>query len=87
MAKLCFARREAGAFKSALEDADPNKQRAFIDSITSGNYINEAHSGAISTLSAILGTIAAYKGEEITWDEMMASDYKLEPMIDLSQFD
>ncbi|MFC1607970.1 Gfo/Idh/MocA family protein [Candidatus Latescibacterota bacterium] len=78
---------EAGAFKSALEDADPNKQKAFIDSIISGRHINEANSGAISTLSAILGTTAAYKGEEMTWDEMMASDDRLDPMIDLTQFD
>ena len=78
---------EAGAFKSALEDADPNKQKAFIDSITTGNYINEAQSGAESTLSAILGTTAAYSGEDITWDEMLASDEKIDPMVDLTQFD
>ena len=78
---------EAGAFKSALDDADPNKQKAFIESITSGRHINEAHSGAVSTLSAILGTTAAYKGEEMTWDEMIASDDKQDPMVDLTQFD
>ena len=76
-----------GAFKSALEDSDPNKQKAFIDSIQSGKFINEANTGAESTLSAILGTMAAYRGEEVTWDEMMATNEKWDPMIDLSQFD
>ena len=31
-----------GNFRGALDDADPNKQKAFIESITSGNLINEA---------------------------------------------
>ena len=78
---------EAGAFRSALDDADQNKQKAFIDSIRSGAFLNEAYSGAESTLSAILGTIAAYRGEDVTWDEMMASGEKIEPLIDLTQFD
>ncbi len=77
----------AGKFKSALEDADPNKEKAFIESIKSGNYINEAKQGAESTLSAILGRTAAYKGEEVTWDEMLASNEKWDPMIDMTQFD
>ena len=77
----------AGAFRSALDDADPNKQKAFVESITSGNYLNEARSGAESTLSAILGTIAAYREDEVTWTEMLASDEKWDSMIDLSQFD
>jgi len=77
----------AGTFKSALEDADSNKEKAFIDSIKSGNYINEAYQGAESTLSVILGRTAAYRGEEVTWDEILSSDEKWDPVIDLSQFD
>lgn len=77
----------AGAFRSALDDADPNKQKAFIDSIKNGNYLNETDSGVGSTLSAILCSTAAYRGEDVTWDEIIASDDKWEPMIDLSQFD
>jgi len=76
-----------GVFKSALQDADPNKQKAFINSIKSGNYVNEAHTGAETALSAILGRTAAYKREEVTWDELVASDEKWDPMIDLTQFD
>jgi len=77
----------AGDFKSALEDADPNKQKAFIRSIKSGSYINEAQQGAESTLTAILGRSAAYSGEEVSWEEMLESNEKWDPMIDLSQFD
>ena len=77
----------AGSFKSALEDADLNKEKAFIDSIKSGNYVNETYKGAESTLSVILGRTAAYRGEEVTWDEILSSNEKWDPMIDLSQFD
>ena len=35
-----------GAYCGALDDADPNKQKSFIDSITSGNLLNEAQQGA-----------------------------------------
>jgi len=78
---------QAGAFRSALHDADTNKQKAFIESIRSGDYLNEARSGAESTLSAILGTLAAYRREEVTWDEMVTSDFRWDPMVDLSRFD
>ncbi len=76
-----------GAFKSSLEDADPNKEKAFVQSITSGKFINEAATGAESALTAILGRTAAYKGDEVTWDAMMASNERLDPKVDLKQFD
>jgi predicted dehydrogenase len=79
--------RAAGIFLSSLQDADANKDIAFIKSIETGNYINEARSGSESTLSAILGRTAAMAGEEITWDELIMSNTKLDNMLDLSQFD
>jgi len=77
----------AGAFKSSLDDADSNKHKAFIDSITSGNYVNEAERGAVTTLTAILGRMAAERGEKVSWDEMLASNERIDPGLDLSQFD
>ena len=77
----------SGSFKSALEDADPNKEKAFIESIKTGKAINEAPAGAESALSAILGRTAAYTGEEVSWDKIITSNDKWDPMIDLSQFD
>ena len=75
-----------GAFKGALEDADPNKQKAFIESITSGNLINEAAQGAESALAGILGRMAAYTGKAVTWDEMMKSKEVWDPKMDWKQF-
>lgn len=75
-----------GRFNGALDDADPNKQKAFIESITSGKLINEAQQGAESALSGVLGRMAAYSGRKVTWDEMMKSTEVYDPKIDLKQF-
>ena len=63
-----------GARRSALEHADAEKDKAFIESIASGKFHNQAAAGVESALSAILGREAAYSGREITWDELLKSD-------------
>ncbi len=75
-----------GAFRGALDDADANKEKAFIESITSGNFVNEAQSGAESTLTSILGRTAAYTGRELTWDLLMKSKEIWDPKMNLAQF-
>ena len=84
---LTEEQRNAGAFQSALQDADPNKEIAFIKSIQSGKFLNETRSGAESALTAILGREAAISGERIGWDELRNSNMRLDPMLNLSQFD
>ncbi len=76
-----------GSFKSALEDADANKDKALIESIRSGRFINEADQGAESALSAILGRTAAYGGKELSWEKIAASDERWDPRLDLRKFD
>lgn len=75
----------AGAFKGAIEDADAEKERDFIGSITSGKFKNEAAQGAESALSAILGRTAAYTGRMVTWDEMMASNEKWDAKLNVAK--
>jgi predicted dehydrogenase len=79
--------RAAGVFTSALYDSTPNKVKAFINSIETGNFINEAYSGATSTLSAILGRMSAESHKEIQWDEMLNSGQKFDINLNLKQFD
>jgi predicted dehydrogenase len=50
-----------------------------IAGIRAGRLLNEARQVAESTLSAILVREAAYTGQAITWDEIMASDLDLTP--------
>jgi myo-inositol 2-dehydrogenase/D-chiro-inositol 1-dehydrogenase len=75
-----------GNFSGALDDADPNKQKAFIESVATGKLINEAKNGAEAALTAILGRQAARSGGEMTWDELLRSDEVYDPKMDWSQF-
>jgi predicted dehydrogenase len=50
-----------------------------IASIRAGTPLNEGRQVAESTLTAILAREAAYTGQVITWDEIMASDLDLTP--------
>ena len=85
-----LADKTTGIFHDALEQADPEKEKAFIESITSGKFHNQAAQGAETTLSTILARQAAYTGREITWEQLLASNqtYDLElEGIDLSEFE
>jgi myo-inositol 2-dehydrogenase/D-chiro-inositol 1-dehydrogenase len=50
-----------------------------VYAIRTGNYVNEAETTAISTLTAIMGRTAAYTGRQITWDDIFKSDMNLGP--------
>ena len=77
----------SGAFLSSLYDADTNKVKSFVQSIETGNHLNEIQQGSESTLTAILGRNAARANEKITWDDMRLSNEKIDPKLNLSQFD
>ena len=85
--KLTPGKIAAGASLSSLDDADTNKVKAFISSIETGNYINQLRSGCNSTLTAILGREAAIRQEFVTWDEIDSSSGKIDPRLNLTQFD
>jgi hypothetical protein len=74
----------AGDF-DGLAGAEAVKTKAFVDSITSGKFHNQAATGAESALSAILGRMAAYSGHEVTWEEMIRSNQSYEGAVDLSK--
>lgn len=74
-----------GTFSDNLAQADPQKHKAFIESITSGNFHNQAALGAESALSAMLGRMAAYAGREVTWEEMMRANESWDAGIDLGK--
>jgi predicted dehydrogenase len=58
---------------SNIETGNDEKQKAFIDSITSRQFHNQAASGVTAALTCILGRTAAYTGKAVTWDEIYKS--------------
>ena len=51
----------------------------FMNSIRAGKPLNEARAVAESTLMGIMGREAAYSGQEVEWDTLMASTRSLAP--------
>ncbi|MGE5644846.1 MAG: Gfo/Idh/MocA family protein [Acidobacteriota bacterium] len=74
-----------GSFSDNLADADPNKQKSWIESIKSGKFHNQAALGAESALSAMLGRQAAYTGRPWTWDELLKSNEKYDAGINFEK--
>jgi predicted dehydrogenase len=50
-----------------------------VTAIRTNQPINEASNVAKSTLMGVMGRIAAYTGQEVTWSQMMESSLKLGP--------
>ncbi|MBZ5683772.1 MAG: Gfo/Idh/MocA family oxidoreductase [Acidobacteriia bacterium] len=74
-----------GNFTSNLELADQEKKKAFVESITSGTFHNQAAKGAESALSCMMARTAAYTGREVSWDETLKSKDVWDPKIDLNK--
>lgn len=63
-------------------DINPYQQEhnELFAAIKAGEHrLDNTDYGAHSTMTAILGRMATYSGQQITWDEAMASDLKLVP--------
>ena len=74
-----------GNFTSNLQDADSEKKKAFIESINSGKFHNQADKGAESALSCMMARTAAYTGRDVTWDELLKSTEVWESKLDLAK--
>ncbi|MBR9998490.1 MAG: Gfo/Idh/MocA family oxidoreductase [Cyclobacteriaceae bacterium] len=63
------------------EDPNPYQQEhdELFAAIEAGEVINDLENGTKSTMTAIMGRMATYSGQMITWDEAINSDNKLVP--------
>lgn len=75
-----------GAFSDNLAFADREKDKSFIESITSGQFHNQAAEGVETALSCMLGRMAGVLGREITWEEQLKHGEEYSMKIDMSQF-
>ena len=66
---------------SGLLDGNPYQieHEQLFSHIREGRHINNAYYGANSTMTAIMGRMATYSGQEIRWDAALASERRLVP--------
>lgn len=67
------------------QDGAIRNVKAFCEGVASGAILDNIQESADSTLSAILGRMAAYTGRKVTWEEMLASNEKLDPLLNLPE--
>ncbi len=72
---------EGNADPQALKGPHDQEHVDLVTAIRTGNHVVQAEETAKSTLAAIMGRIAAYTGQTVTWEEMMISDLKLGPNV------
>jgi myo-inositol 2-dehydrogenase/D-chiro-inositol 1-dehydrogenase len=75
-----------GAFSDNLAFADRDKERTFIDSITSGNSHNQIAAGVETALSCMLGRMAGLTHREVTWEDLLAHGETYQLGFSLDQF-
>jgi predicted dehydrogenase len=75
----------SGNFSDNLAQADSEKQKGFIGSITGGQLHNQAAQGVESALTAMLGRKAAYTGREVTWEELVKSNEHWDAKINIDK--
>jgi predicted dehydrogenase len=63
------------------------EQKALIDAVRSGSPINAGHYMANSTMVGVMGQIACYTGQPVTWDDACKSDLQYGPPPEQSTFD
>jgi predicted dehydrogenase len=56
-----------------------HEHESFLKSIRAGERVNDGEHMCNSTLMAIMGRMAAYTGQEITWEQIMESQERLVP--------
>ncbi len=75
-----------GAFSDNLALADREKDRSFIESITSGKFHNQIPAGVETAMSCMLGRMAGYTGREVMWEELMTQGESYALGMDMGQF-
>lgn len=62
-------------------DTEPHQveQTEFFKMLREDKYINQGELGALSTMTAIMGRMATYSGQMITWDDAINSNKNLLP--------
>ncbi len=57
--------------------------KSFVESIRSGRLLNNAEGASESTMTSILGRMAAYRESIVSWEQMLQDDEKLDAALSL----
>jgi predicted dehydrogenase len=71
-------------YKGPKNDKYQTEHDEFFASLRTGNPVNFADAIAHSSMVAVLGRMAAYTGQRVTWEEAIASKEDLRPANELS---
>ena len=85
--KLIFMQRDAETVGNILwkhddsNDENPyqTEHDVFFDAVVNDKPINNAFYGAKSTMTAIMGRMATYSGQLVTWEDALNSDLNIMP--------
>ncbi|MBS1821430.1 MAG: Gfo/Idh/MocA family oxidoreductase [Acidobacteria bacterium] len=75
-----------GDFNDNLAQADPMKDKGFVESITSGKFHNQIEAGVQTARSCIMGRKSAELGRTVTWQEIEADNEEYKLGMNLAQF-
>ena len=75
-----------GVFSDNLALADREKDRSFIESITSGKHHNQIPVGVETAMSCMLGRMAGLERREVTWQDLMDHGESYPLGMNLNQF-
>jgi len=68
-----FTGKDKGRVRVQDGNAYVHEHRDLLESIVSGNHVNELKRVAESTLTAIMGRMSAYTGKAVTWEQALES--------------
>ena len=74
-----------GSTNAIFKQGAVNNIKDFCAGIAGGTYLNNAAESADSTMTGILGRLAAYENRVVTWDEMVQANTKLDAKLDLPE--
>jgi predicted dehydrogenase len=75
-----------GAFSDNLAFADRDKERTFIESITSGKCHNQIAAGVETAMSCMLGRMAGLQQKEVSWEDLLKHGETYELGFSMEQF-
>jgi myo-inositol 2-dehydrogenase/D-chiro-inositol 1-dehydrogenase len=78
-ARIAAAGQDAWRYRGPTPNAYQVEHDDLVASIRAGSPLNEGHNGAMSTMTAILGRLATYSGQQLSMDDALASEISLAP--------